>query len=485
MELLIIPLAVALLAFPLKGNNARWVALVGSLATLACTLYYAWGFLADRAYQYVVSLPWVDMAGIRFRIGMDGIGLLMLILTNLLVPVIILTGFNKHWQRPGLFYGLVLLMQLGLNGVFLALDGILFYIFWELTLIPIYFICALWGGADRIRVTLKFFIYTFAGSLLMLLGLVFLYFKTPGGNNFAIESLYFANLSPAEAVWVMLAFFVAFAIKIPVFPFHTWQPDTYTESTPQGTMLLSGIMLKMGLFGLIRWMLPIAPEGLLSLQHILIALSVVSIIYASVIALRQDDLKRLLAYSSMGHVGLIAAGILAGSYTGIQGGLLQMFNHGINIVGLFFIADIIERRTGSRKLSELGGIARVAPKLATTFMIIMLGTVAVPLTNGFIGEFMLLKAMFDLHWAYAAFGGLTIIFTAVYMLRAYQFTMFGESNSLTANFADLDNRELGILAFISMLVLVLGIYPQPILDLTGPVSAHIESLLTPLNAVNP
>ena len=481
MDLLIIPLAVALLAFPLKGNAPRWVALAGSLVSLAVAIFYAWGFPADKGYHYVVNLPWIDMAGIRFRIGMDGMGMLMLLLTNLLVPLIILSGFDKQWEKPGVFYGLVMLMLTGLNGVFMALDGVVFYLFWELTLIPIYFICALWGGAERIKVTLKFFIYTFAGSLLMLLALVYLYFKTPGGHNFAIEALYYARLTETESIWVMLAFFTAFAIKIPVFPFHTWQPDTYTESTPQGTMLLSGIMLKMGLFGLIRWMLPIAPAALPTLQHILIALSVVSILYASVIALRQDDMKRLLAYSSMGHVGLIAAGILTGSFTGIQGALLQMLNHGINVVGLFFIADIIERRTGSRKLSELGGIARVAPRLAVTFMIVMLGTVAVPLTNGFIGEFMLLKSLFDLHWAYAAFGGLTVIFTAVYMLRAYQFSMLGESNETTANFTDLSRRELGVLGGIALLVLLLGVYPQPVLDLTAPVSAHIESILNPVN----
>jgi NADH-quinone oxidoreductase subunit M len=485
-ELLLIPLLSALLAFPFrKGPNAGRVALSGSILTLLVTFYYAYDFPVDYKYHYGINADWIDIAGIRFRLGMDGIGMLMLILTNLLVPLIIASGIKKEWDRPGLYYGMVLFMQFALNGVFMALDGMLFYIFWELTLIPIYFICAIWGGENRIRITMKFFLYTFAGSLLMLLAFILGYFNTQGMYSFSIEALYKIAFSPAQAYWVMLAFFVAFAVKIPVFPFHTWQPDTYTAAPPQGTMLLSGIMLKMGLFGLLRWMLPLAPEALPQLQHVLITLAIIGVVYASVIAIRQDDLKRLLAYSSMGHVGLIAAGIMTVGVAGIQGGLLQMFNHGINVVGLFFIADIIERRTGKRDLPSLGGIAVKAPRLAIAFMVIMLGSVAVPLTNGFVGEFMLLKGLFDLHWAYASVGGLTVIFTAVYMLRAYQFSMLGEAGPAAEGFKDLDTREMIILGVLCTLVVLLGVYPQPILDLTAPATQHLLDILSQTKAINP
>jgi len=486
LELLLIPLFCALLVFSFrKRENAGMVALAGSIFTLLMTFYYAYDFPVDNKFHYGINISWINLAGIRFRLGMDGIGMLMLLLTNLLIPIIIGSGMNKEWERPGLYYGMVLFMQFALNGVFMALDGLMFYIFWELTLIPIYFICAIWGGENRIRITMKFFLYTFAGSLLMLLALILGYFNTQGMYSFSIEALYKIALTPTQAYWMMLAFFVAFAIKIPVFPFHTWQPDTYTAAPPQGTMLLSGIMLKMGLFGLLRWMLPIVPEALPQLQHLLITLAIVGVVYASVIAVRQNDMKRLLAYSSMGHVGLIAAGILTAGLAGIQGGLLQMLNHGINVVGLFFIADIIERRTGKRDLPSLGGIAGSAPKLATAFMIIMMGSVAVPLTNGFVGEFMLLKGLFDLHWAYAAAGGLSVIFTAVYMLRAYQFSMFGEQGKAVEGFTDLDKRELFILGVICILVLLLGVYPQPILNLTAPAVHHLLEVISQAKSITP
>jgi len=276
----------------------------------------------------------------------------------------------------------------------------------------------------------------------------------------------------------LIGFFLAFAIKMPVFPFHTWQPDTYTTSPLAGTMLLSGIMLKMGIYGVIRWMIPMAPEGLGSVQDWFIFLAVIGIVYASIIAIMQNDFKRLIAYSSIGHVGLIAAGVMAFNMTGLQGGLIQMFNHGISVIGLFYIVDILEQRLGTRNLDAMGGIAKSAPKFAIMFMIVMLGAVGVPLTNGFVGEFLLLKGVYEYNVIYCVFAGLTIIFGAVYMLRAYQLSMFGPTVGATEKFNDLDNTEMLVLGVLAVFILVLGFYPQPVFDLT---SASVEKLIHIIN----
>ncbi len=464
---LLIPFAASLAVFFLPKNAARQTALAASVANLALT---AWAFATFSGQNggagWAFSHAWVPQAGISFSLGLDGISLLLVGLTNLLAPLILLASGRREYDNERRFYGLVLLMLGALNGVFMAQDGLLFYIFYELALIPIYFICAIWGSGDRIRITMKFFIYTFVGSLFMLLSLIYLYLQTSGNHSFAWQDLVNVALTPMAAHWVMLGFFLAFAVKMPIFPFHTWQPDTYVSAPTGGTMLLSGIMLKMGAYGAIRWMMPLAPETMHVLIPIFIGLAVAGILYASLIAIKQTDLKRLVAYSSIAHVGLIAAGIFAWNKMGLQGSLLQMFNHGINVVGLFFVGDIIERRLGTRTLADMGGIAKVAPRFAVLFMIILLGAVAVPLTNGFPGEFMLLSSVWNYnHWL-GALAGLTIIFGAVYMLRVYQLAMFGEPNEATQNFEEISGTETWVLGIIAGLVLVLGFFPQLILDIT-------------------
>ena len=316
------------------------------------------------------------------------------------------------------------------------------------------------------KFVIKFFIYTFIGSLFMLLSLLYVYLQTPGSHSFAWADLVQAPLSTTDANFVMLGFFLAFAVKMPVFPFHTWQPDTYVTSPTGGTMLLAGIMLKMGVYGVIRWMVPLAPEGMHYWAPVFMALAVIGIVYASIIAIKQTDLKRLIAYSSIAHVGLIAAGVLAWNKTGMQGSLIQMLNHGINVVGLFYVVDLIERRIGTRTLADMGGIAKSAPKFAALFMIIMLGSVAVPLTNGFPGEFLLLNGVWNYNMWLGIAAGLTIIFGAVYMLRAYGLAIFGESNRETAQFQDVNAQEWVVLGVIAGLVIVLGFFPQVVLNLT-------------------
>ena len=475
--LIIVPLIASAILLLARPAGVRQMALAVGVVNFAISIFAAYSSVYDGTINHEMNRTWIEQAGIHFSIGMDGISILMILLTNLLAPIILLSSQSRNLDNEPRYYGLVLMMVAALNGVFLATDGMLFYIFYELALIPIYFICAIWGGENRIRVTLKFFIYTFVGSLFMLVSLLFLYLKTPGNHSFAWADLVNVQLSTVEAIWVMLGFFFAFAVKMPVFPFHTWQPDTYVTSPMGGTMLLSGIMLKMGVYGAIRWMVPLTPEAWHTLTPYFMALAVIGIVYASIIAVKQSDFKRLIAYSSIAHVGLIAAGVFAWNKMGVQGSLIQMLNHGINVVGLFFVVDLIERRLGTRTLRQMGGIAKSAPRFAVLFMIIMLGAVAVPLTNGFPGEFLLLNGVWQYNNWLGAVAGLTIIFGAVYMLRAYGMAMFGEPNEATSTFTDLDTRETAVLGIIAALVLLLGFFPNFILQLTdGSVTRILSSV---------
>jgi len=481
--LIFLPLVGAIIT-AFTGKSAKIVSTVFSVASLVLALVVAGNFIPDASTQFEVNLPWIADLGINFHAGIDGISLLVVLLTNLLVPIIILSSYNHEYKNPAAFYALILFMQTGLLLVFTALDAFLFYIGWEAALIPIYFICAIWGGKDRIRINMKFFVYTIAGSLFMLMGIIYLYLQNPA-HNFNIQAFYALNLDSAQQGWIFWAFFIAFAIKMPIFPFHTWQPDTYTAAPAQGTMLLSGIMLKMGIYGVIRWLLPIVPAGVHDWGQVAIILSIIGIVYASLIAFTQKDAKRLVAYSSIAHVGLISAGIFAFNQQGMQGAMVQMLSHGINVVGLFFVLDIIFSRVKTNKIEELGGIAKVAPQLALTFLIIVLGTVALPGTNGFIGEFLLLMGVYNYGiWA-AAIAGLTIIFGAVYMLRMYQNVMLGETNSLTITFTDIKGTEKLVLYTICALIIVLGVYPKPVLHLTEASVQHLlEQVNQKLNTVN-
>lgn len=476
LALILFPLAIALLLIPVRHEaDARKIALTGALAeaglAVAAFITYRYGCPCHLGY----SINWFAEPGMGLRFGLDGISLLMVMLTAILVPVIVASAFSRSRTSPGAFFSLVMLMEAALVGVFASSNGLVFYIFWELALIPAWFICALWGGHDRIRITFKFFVYTFAGSLLMLVAILWLWFRTPVPHSFDIRWLSQARISTAEQAWIFAAFFLAFAIKIPVFPFHTWQPDTYTTAPAQGSMLLAGIMLKMGLFGMIRWMIPLAPEAVQQHAPLVIGLAVAGIVYASVIALRQDDMKRLIAWSSIAHVGLIAAGIFTLTPYGLQGAVIQMVSHGINITGLFIVTDLIEKRSGTRSLALLGGIARKAPRLAAVFMILLLGSVALPLTNGFVGEFLLLAGLFKYSVTASAVAGLTIILGAVYMLRMYQKAMLGEPAGATLEFADLSWKETTLFVPLIILVFWIGIAPGFFLDLSLP---DIMELLT-------
>jgi NADH-quinone oxidoreductase subunit M len=400
----------------------------------------------------------------------------MLLLTVALTPIIIFSSFGNEYKNAKGFYALILFMAFAMTGTFLAADGLLYYIFWELSLIPIYFIALIWGNGDaeeRRKAVVKFFIYTLAGSLFMLIAFIYLYQKA---HSFLLEDLYKLDLSATEQLWIFLAFFLAYAIKIPIIPFHTWQASVYQKAPTVGTMLLSGIMLKMGLYSVIRWQLPIAPLAAKEYMNIFIALGIAGVIYGSIVALRQKDLKKLLAYSSLAHVGLIAAGTYTLTIDGLRGAVLQMIAHGFVVVGLFFAAEIIFRRFETREIDAMGGIRIQSPKFTSIFLILVLASVALPSTFNFVGEFTVLYSLSQINVWFAVLGGTTIILGAYYMLKMFQNVMLGETNSKT--FADVSvNEGISFVVIIAVLIFF-GFYPKPITDLITP------SLETILNVIN-
>lgn len=480
LTLLLLPLVGSGLVFAWKNNSSKYLALGIALVQMLLTFYVLSDFdftpTVDSVLQHEINYPWSQFMKSSLHFGIDGMSMLLLLLTNILAPIIILSSFNENVNYRNTFYGLILLMQFGLVGVFTSLDGLLFYIFWEVTLIPIWFIAGLWGQENkRFEFTTKFFVYTFVGSLFMLAGLIYVYNHSA---SFALTDLYNAQLNETQQTVVFWFIFFAFAVKLPVFPFHTWQPDTYTYSPTQGSMLLSGIMLKMAVYGVMRYLLPITPLPIAGISgQIVIILAIVGIVHGALIAIIQTDMKRIIAYSSFSHVGLMVAGIFASAVVtlrgtfnveGAEGALVQTFAHGINVVGLFYCCDILYKRFKSRDIRQMGGLAKVAPKFAVLFLIIILGSMGVPLTNGFIGEFILLKSVYDFNGTAAIIAGLTVILCAVYLLRFYGKAMFGEGDEAVLSTAkDLSGVEFSVLASLAVFVILLGIFPQPVIDMVS------------------
>jgi NADH-quinone oxidoreductase subunit M len=463
--LILIPLVTGLLTFGLKGSGPKVLGLISSLASLAVVLGALFQFRVAPDTLHV-AVNWIPQLGSQFNVGLDGMGLMLCLLTAIAFLLVFITIFNRTYENQSSFYGLMLLSQAGLVGVFTAYDALLFYVFWELALIPVYFLCSMWGGEKRVPVTFKFFIYTFTGSLLMLVGIIYLYLQSPD-KSFSYATFTSLNLPVKEQSWLFWLLFVAFAIKMPIFPFHTWQPDTYEQSPTPVTMILSGVMVKMGLFGVIRWLLPVLPQGAFMWADVVMVLSVIGIIYASCIAMVQTDFKRLIAYSSIAHIGLMCAAIFANNEQSLQGIQVQMFNHGINIIGLWIVVEIIQSRLNVKNMDELGGIAQVAPRLSIFLVIISLANIALPLTNGFVGEFLMFSGLFQYNMWLMGVAGLGIILAAVYTLNMLQKVIFGESNALTATTTDLQNSEMLALSLIVVVILVLGVYPKPMLDLVS------------------
>lgn len=473
--LIVIPLLAGICCFALKGSGAKGLALVGSLAVLAAAI-----FAVMQLYYTLLPLKgslgwshsWMPALGASFSLMADGMSGMLCLLTALILPVIIINNWDKKVENEGAFYGLLMLSSAGLMSVFLAADGLLFYFGWELALIPVYFLCSHWGGERRIQATFKFFVYTFAGSLMMLAGLIYLYLHTPT-HSYAWADMAEAGkkLSSGDQLWLFWLIFIAFAIKMPLFPFHTWQPDTYEQSPTPVTIILSALMVKMGIYATLRWLIPMVPAGTAYWSDTVIILSIIGIIYASCIALVQTDIKRLVAYSSIAHMGLMAASAFAGSPQGMHGLMVQMFNHGINITGMWLLVSMIEQRYGTRDMMKLGGMASAAPKMAIALVIISFANIALPLTNGFIGEFMLFHGLFQsaspYHVTYMVLAGLGVILGAVYTLTMVQRVAYGNVPESGKNARDLSLNEWIGLAVIIGVILFLGVYPKPLLMLTA------------------
>jgi len=483
--LIFLPLAAGLLTFFIKNENtAKNLSLLAAIITLGVSLLSLAVVKRDDLNGLSFNYEWLKYMGASFSVQLDGVGRLLTLLTAVSFPLIFIATYKNSYKNPGSFYGLMLLAQAGLMGVFLATDALLFYFFWELALIPVYFLCSRWGGERRIQATFKFFVYTFAGSLIMLIGIIYVYLHTQAiedpkthqviaDHSFALSAFKAALFNPAQQNWLFWLFFVAFAIKMPIFPFHTWQPDAYEQSPTAVTMVLSGLMVKMGLFGLIRWLLPMFPAAVVRFDNVVIGLSVIGIIYASLIAIKQDDLKRLAAYSSIAHIGLMCASLFTAKQMAIEGMMIQMFSHGINIIGLWIVIEMTEKQLGVRKLSQLGGVAHKAPVLTIMLVIIALANIALPLTNAFVGEFMMFSGLFQFNIWYAVVAGISIILAAVYTLNMIQKVFYGESNALTAGMKDISFNEKLALAIIVVMIFAAGVYPQPFFDLTKETAASL------------
>lgn len=459
--LILIPILSGLLLFFIKNEkSAKSLSLLASVLTLAISIIS----LSSKT-NLNFSAEWIPSLGAKFSLSLDGLSKMLCLLNSISLPIIFLSIFKNDNKYSPNFFGLMLLMQAGIMGVFLASDALLFYFFWELALIPAYFLCSIWGGEKRIQVTFKFFIYTFVGSLLMLLGIIYLYLQTKGSHSFSIQDFYSLQLSSNKQNTIFCLMFFAFAIKMPIFPFHSWQPDTYEQAPTPVTMILSGVMVKMGVFAVIKWLIPVLPDATNHFNNIVILLSVIGMLYASLIAIKQDDVKRMIAYSSIAHIGLICAAIFSNTINGLQGALIQMFNHGIIVIGLWIVADVIEKQIGTRKFSELGGLAQKAPTLAILLVVLSFANIALPLTSAFVGEFLMFSGLFKYNIWFAAIAAISIILGAVYTLNMVQKIFYGNTVSATENAIDISWNIKLALIFLVIIVLVFGVYPMPLINL--------------------
>ena len=468
-----------------KKNFIRWfaniVGAVGFLVSIPLALRFDPNL---EGFQFVERHSWIPGLGVDYHLGIDGISLLMILLTTGLGFLSILSSWSTIEDRVKEYYIFMLLLQTGMLGVFMSLDFFLFYLFWEVMLVPMYFLIGVWGGPRKLYAAIKFFLYTLFGSLLMLLGILALYFynyKVTGTYSFSIPDIQKLNLPWEYQFWVFFAFFVGFAIKVPMFPFHTWLPDAHVEAPTAGSVILAGVLLKMGTYGFVRFSLPMFPDavkdtsslnfsyftfGLIHHQfgilNLMVFLSIVGIVYGALVALMQKDAKKLVAYSSVSHLGFCMLGLFALNPNGINGSIIQQINHGISTGALFLIVGMIYERRHTREISEFGGLSHVMPVFATLFLIITMSSIGLPLLNGFIGEFTILAGAFQKKMIWGAWGCLGIVLGAAYMLWLYQRMMFGQiTNPKNAKLKDINLREFATLFPLVIMAFWIGIYPKP------------------------
>jgi NADH-quinone oxidoreductase subunit M len=474
------PLAGAVLVAAVPAARpalARWLALAASLAALALAVAVAVRFRAGEAgFQLGATADWVPAFGVRYRIGVDGVSLPLLLLTTVLTPLAI-AGSWRMADRPRTYLSLLLVLETAMLGVFVSLDLFLFYIFWEAVLVPAYFLIGSYGGPRRVYAAVKFFVYTLLGGLLMLVGIIALFYlqqRATGTPSFDYDVLRDFDKAPVTQRWLFAAFFAAFAIKTPVWPLHTWLPDAYTEAPTTTTVLLAGVMSKLGVYGFLRFALPLFPDAARDLQPLLFTLAVVGILYCALVAAVQRDFKTLVAYSSVSHLGFIVLGVFALNVQGLQGAVFYMVAHGLLIGGLFFVIGMLEERRGTRRIDDFGGLQQSVPRMAAVMLVITLGAVALPGLVGFVGEFLTLLGAFLVNRAYAVLASIGVILGAVYLLWAYQRMWQGplerEENRAVG---DLSGREWAILAPLVAAVIVLGLFPQPVLERVEPSAVRV------------
>jgi len=484
--LLVWPLIAGLIVLLLPARLAKYVALGASLVEFALSVPLWWTFVPANGMQFMVDHAWIAGWGIHYTVGVDGISLFMVLLTTFLMPLSILGSWSYITKREGGFYSLLLVLTTGMIGVFVALDLFLFYVMWEVMLIPMYFIIGVWGGENRLYAAIKFFIYTFLGSLLMLVAIIVLYLHA--GRATGIYSFGYAHLLSQvgllgpSAWWLFAAFFLAFAIKVPIFPLHTWLPDAHVEAPTAGSVILAGILLKMGTYGFLRFALPFFPSVALhqNVQLIIVILALIGIIYGGLVAMVQPDFKKLIAYSSVAHLGFVMLGIWALTLQSVQGALLIMINHGISTGALFFLVGMIYERRHSRLIDAYGGIARVVPLFAAILTIVSLSSIALPGTNGFVGEFLVLVGSFRTYPIATALATTGVIVAAAYLLTALQRVIFNPlSNPENEKLADLTPRELAVLVPLLVCILWVGIYPKPFLRRMEPSARQLIEQVRP------
>jgi NADH-quinone oxidoreductase subunit M len=484
--------ALLLLLFQERMKQAiKITALATAVSTFACSLYLFFNFqTGTSAMQFVVNKPWIASLGVSYHLGIDGISMLLVLLTTLLTAISILSTWNAVSDRLKGFMVSLLVLETGMLGVFVSLDLFLFYVFWEVMLIPMYFLIGIWGGLNRIYAAIKFVLFTMFGSLLMLVAIVALYiinYKATGVYTFDLLSYYELQVPLGAQNWLFAAFALAFLIKVPVFPFHTWLPDAHVQAPTAGSVILAGVLLKMGTYGLLRYCLPIFPNAFAAFTPAMAVLSLIGIIYGALVAMVQKDVKSLVAFSSVAHMGYVMLGMLALNLQGMQGSVLQMLNHGISTGALFLIVGIIYERRHTRLIDDFGGIFKVMPVFATFFMIITLSSIGLPGTNGFVGEFLILLGVFKMNIVYAVIATSGIILAAVYMLWMFQRVIFGKCDKPENQaLKDISLREKFVLVPLVALVFWIGIYPKPFLDTMAPsVTALIEQSQTKKMALSP
>lgn len=491
--ILLLPLVGAVTIAFLNPQSKTVIKTVGIAFSLVAFVVSVVVFLkfdaTNGAMQFVEKHTWIPSLDVSYHLGIDGISLLLVVLTTFLTPIALLASWESIEHKLKGYVALMLLLEVGTLGVFMTLDTFLFYVFWEFMLIPMYFIIGIWGGGERVYAAVKFFLYTMAGSLLMLVAIIWLgyYASTQPGGFFTTNLLELYKIAPGIPMkiqsWMFLAFALSFCIKVPLFPLHTWLPDAHVQAPTAGSVILAGVLLKMGTYGLVRFCLPLFPYATFEFLPYIAGLAVIGIIYGALVSMVQSDIKKLVAYSSVSHLGFVVLGIFALNEEALQGSVIQMINHGLSTGGLFLLVGMLYDRRHTRLIADFGGLARIMPVYATFFMIVMLSSVGLPGLNGFIGEFLILLGSFksqflDSPW-YAILGTTGVIFAAVYLLWSYQRVFFGKAeNPANQNLADLSTREWVVLVPLVVFIVWIGFFPGTFLDKSAVASKQIIQQIT-------